>query len=248
MGHLWDFLILKKGHHPYRCKVNWTLAEEYARQKLSTEARMADRFCRLCHQEQPIIFDGQQIVFIRTVSNLPEIFTPAEWEQLKAKHYIHELGFLSNICPDYALILSTGLLQLRSSTDRYGRAAIDSLIELSDKYLEKAKQLRRWDLVDILTQVPRYPARSFREALQFFRIIHFGLWLEGNYHNNIGPFHILKDTVCRICPFEGQIVVFNQSFRQNGSRCQHLVLVYRFRPLRLRVPQFSQLTRSAKVR
>lgn len=188
MGHLWDFFILKKGHHPYRCKVNWTLAEEYARQKLSPEARMADRFCRLCHQEQPIIFDGQQIVFIRTVSNLPEIFTPAEWEQLKAKHYIHELGFLSNICPDYALILSTGLLQLRSSTDRYGRAAIDSLIELSDKYLEKAKQLRRWDLVDILTQVPRYPARSFREALQFFRIIHFGLWLEGNYHNNIGRF------------------------------------------------------------
>ena len=34
--------------------------------------------------------------------------------------------------------------------------------------------------------MPRYPARNFREALQFFRILHFALWLEGNYHNTIG--------------------------------------------------------------
>ncbi|MBO5908496.1 MAG: pyruvate formate-lyase [Clostridia bacterium] len=36
--------------------------------------------------------------------------------------------------------------------------------------------------------MPRYPARNFREALQFFRILHFALWLEGNYHNTVGRF------------------------------------------------------------
>ena len=43
-------------------------------------------------------------------------------------------------------------------------------------------------MVEILTQVPRYPARNFREALQFFRILHYALWLEGNYHNTVGRF------------------------------------------------------------
>ena len=51
--------------------------------------------------------------------------------------------------------------------------AIDNIIKLSDKYLEEAKKQGRADLVEILTQVPRYPARNFREALQFFRILHF---------------------------------------------------------------------------
>ena len=40
----------------------------------------------------------------------------------------------------------------------------------------------------ILEKVPAYGANSFREALQSFRIIHFGLWLEGNYHNTVGRF------------------------------------------------------------
>ena len=43
-------------------------------------------------------------------------------------------------------------------------------------------------MVEILTRVPRYSARNFREALQFFRIIHYALWLEGNYHNTVGRF------------------------------------------------------------
>ncbi len=52
----------------------------------------------------------------------------------------------------------------------------------------KKQRNSRDDLVAILTQVPRYPARNFREALQFFRIIHYALWIEGNYHNTLGRF------------------------------------------------------------
>ena len=40
----------------------------------------------------------------------------------------------------------------------------------------------------MLERVPRYGATNFREALQMFRIIHFSLWLEGNYHNTCGRF------------------------------------------------------------
>ena len=44
------------------------------------------------------------------------------------------------------------------------------------------------ELAEVLKRVPRYGATSFYEALQFFRIIHYSLWLEGDYHNTIGRF------------------------------------------------------------
>ena len=184
---LYDF-ILNKEHHKYRHTVEWELACEYAEKGLSPIERMQDRFTRLCKEEKAVILEGEQIVFLRTVSNLPAIFTDKEWEEIKSKYYIHELGFMSNLSPNYYDTISVGLLKKREIADEYGKSAIDNIIKLSDKYLEEAKKQGREDLVEILTQVPRYPARNFREALQFFRILHFALWLEGNYHNTIGRF------------------------------------------------------------
>lgn len=184
---LYNF-ILNKEHHKYRHRVDWDLAEEYAKNWLSPIERMSDRFTRLCNEEKAVILENEQIVFLRTVANLPAIFTDSEWEEIKAKHYIHELGFMSNLSPNYYDTISVGLLKKRETADKYGKRAIDNIIKLSDKYLEEAKKQGREDLVEVLTQVPRYPARNFREALQFFRILHYALWLEGNYHNTIGRF------------------------------------------------------------
>ena len=180
--------IVNKEHHKYRHTVDFKLAEEYSAKGLSPIERMSDRFRRMCEEEKAVILEGEQIVFLRTVSNLPDIFTESEWAEIKAKHYIHELGYMSNLCPDYYDTISKGLLEKRKTADEYGKAAIDNIIMLSDKYLEEAKRQGREDLVEILTRVPRYPARNFREALQFFRILHYALWLEGNYHNTVGRF------------------------------------------------------------
>ena len=165
--------ILNKEHHKYRHSVDWDLAGEYAKKGLSPIERMQDRFTRLCEEEKAVILEGEQIVFLRTVSNLPAIFTDKEWEDVNSNYYD---------------TIATGLLKKRETADEYGKSAIDNIIKLSDKYLEEAKKQGREDLVEILTQVPRYPARNFREALQFFRIMHYSLWLEGNYHNTIGRF------------------------------------------------------------
>jgi len=183
-------LIQNKQHHCYRHRVDWDLAKEYAGLALSPMERMADRFSRLCREESPVILPGERITFLRTVENLPEIFTPEEWENIKASHYIHELGFLSNLSPDYYGIIASGLLEKRKTADSCGKQAIDNILLLTDKYREEAARQGREDLVQILTRVPRYPARNFREALQFFRIVHYALWLEGNYHNTIGRFDL----------------------------------------------------------
>ncbi len=180
--------ILNKEHHQYRHTVDWDLAGEYAKKEMLAAERMADRFERMTKAETPVILPDEQIVFLRTVANLPECFTEEEWQQLHEKYYIHELGYLSNLSPNYYDTIATGLLEKRKTADSYGQRAIDNLLDLCDRYCAEAKKQGREDLVEVLTQVPRYPARNFREALQFFRILHYALWLEGNYHNTIGRF------------------------------------------------------------
>ncbi|MBO4693401.1 MAG: pyruvate formate-lyase [Clostridia bacterium] len=180
--------IVNKEHHKFRHKVDWDLANEYSKAGLSPIERMSDRFNRLTDEETPVILPDEKIVFMRTVANLPDIFTDEEWNNIKSKHYIHELGFMSNLSPNYYDTIKVGLLEKRKSADKYGKCAIDNIIKLSDRYLEEAKKQGRDDLIEILSRVPRYSARNFREALQFFRILHYALWLEGNYHNTVGRF------------------------------------------------------------
>ncbi len=180
--------IINKEHHSYRHTVDWDLGKEYSQKGLSPVERMADRFEKMVNEEKAVILPDEKIVFLRTVANLPDCFTKDEWKELKNKYYIHELGYLSNLSPNYYDTISTGLLKKRETADEYSKRAIDNIIALSDKYLEEAKRQGRADLVEVLTQVPRYEARNFREALQFFRILHYALWLEGNYHNTLGRF------------------------------------------------------------
>lgn len=181
-------IILNKEHHKYRRRVDWNLGEEYSSLGYSPEERMSDRFSRMCREERAVILPGEKIVFLRTVANLPDIFTEDEWKEIKNNHYIHELGFHSNLSPDYYSAIESGLLSKRDAADEYGKRAIDNVIALSDKYLEEAKRIGREDLIEIFTRIPRYGARTFREALQFFRILHYALWLEGNYHVTVGRF------------------------------------------------------------
>lgn len=184
---LYDYIVNKK-HHQFRHTVDWELGEEYSAKKLTPIERMADRFERMCKEEKPVILDSELIVFLRTVANLPDCFTAQEWESIKSTNYIHELGYMSNLSPNYYDTISVGLLKKRETADEYGKRAIDNIIMLSDKYLNEAKKQGRDDIVEVLSQVPRYKARNFREALQFFRILHYALWLEGNYHNTVGRF------------------------------------------------------------
>ncbi|MBR6743246.1 MAG: pyruvate formate-lyase [Clostridia bacterium] len=184
---LYDYIVNKE-HHKFRHTVDWDLSGEYSKNSLSAIERMADRFERVCKEEKAVILENEKICFMRTVSNLPDIFTKQEWEDIKSKHYIHELGYMSNLSPNYYDTIELGLFAKREEADEYGKRAIDNIILLADKYKAEAQKQGRDDIVEVLTQVPRYPARNFREALQFFRILHFALWLEGNYHNTVGRF------------------------------------------------------------
>lgn len=163
-------------------------AREYCAAGLSAEERMVDRFEKLCAAQQPILLKNEQICLMRSTSNqqLPDIFTKAEWDALKKEHTVHESGYCTNFCLNYGQILSAGLLKIREKADRTGQRAIDAVLNLTDRYRAAAEAQGRRDLAAVLKRVPRYAPQSFREALQFFRILHFALWLEGNYHITVG--------------------------------------------------------------
>jgi len=186
MSAIRDFIAQKK-HHVYRTELESDFF--YSQFKgLCPEERMTRRFEYMCEHQKPVILPDEKIVFLRTIANLPDCFSPEEWDEIKKDRYIHELGYNSNLCCDFEKVINKGLIYIKAKADAYGARMIDTLLSLCDRYAEKARQEGRTDVYESLKDAPRYGAKSFREALQLFRIVHFALWMEGDYHNTCGRF------------------------------------------------------------
>lgn len=185
---LYNYFVIDRKHRDMRIKCDKELGAEYSALGLSGEERMTRRFEYVSSLEVPHIHPEEKIVFLRTVANLPDVYTEDEWKEIRKNHYVHELGYVSNLSPDYEKTIAVGLLERRKNADEYQKRVIDAIIALSDRYLAEAEKQGRDDVAEVLRQVPRYGARNFREALQFFRILHYSLWLEGDYHNTVGRF------------------------------------------------------------
>lgn len=181
--------VLQKKHRAFRKEVTEDFAAEFSAGKLPLAERIVRRFERLAAAEEPHILPGEQIVFLRTTGKAGDVMTKEEWEEYRANSgEIHELGYTSNLCGNYAALLCEGLNAVRERADEYARREIDAILSLTDRYRAEAERIGRNDVAAVLSVVPRKPATTFREALQFFRILHFSLWLEGCYHNTVGRF------------------------------------------------------------
>lgn len=184
----WD-----KRHHEARRLLPKDMALPYRDEQLSDVARVAMRTRMALEMERPYLFPEELIAFTRTVPNLPFVFGDAEWAKLREEHYIHEAGNVSNLSPDYAQVLSKGLVAIRKGlgggelSDAM-RSSIDALLDLTARYREAALEAGETALADVLGHVPALPPRTFREALQSLRILHFAMWCEGDYHNTLGRF------------------------------------------------------------
>lgn len=196
-----DYLLQKK-HHTFRRDFPTDLAADFSRQGLTPSERMTQRLEAVLAAERPVILPGERILFARTVRNLPDIFTPQEWAQIKSRHFLHEQGYVCNICPDYARTIACGLEQRRDEILSLMQACsgeefaflngllrgIDAVEKLAGRYRAQAITQGNEEAAQILDRVPMQGARTFHEALQFFRILHFTLWAEGEYHNTVGRF------------------------------------------------------------
>jgi len=172
------------------------------REGLSWPRRAARLIRLMCEAEIPIIERDERIVFTRTTPCVPPVYSPEVWGRLTENRTLHELGPISNICADWGMVLSQGLLgRKRVALETRQRVAgdpeatefidcaietIDAVMALASKYADAARQTGRDDVAEILTHVPGNPPRSFREALQALRLLHAVVWMGGHYHVGLG--------------------------------------------------------------
>ncbi len=172
--------------------------------QLSWPRRVARLVQRQCEAEQVYIHPDERIVFTRTLPTVPPIYSPVEWAQLTAGRTLHELGPVSNICADWSLLLTQGLLGRKqvalATRERLADdtkacefldsavETIDAVLELAARYARAARLAGRDEIAAILAHVPAQPARTFHEALQSLRLCQAVVWLSGHYHVGLGRF------------------------------------------------------------
>jgi len=116
-------------------------------------------------------------------------------DQLRAAHFvINEAGGVAHFLPDYEELIRIGTEGLRAKVHEridqggFGPEGLDyleaSLVVLTaverfaDRYREEARRLGRDDVVEVLSQVPRRPARNLREALQMIWLFQLLIQIE----------------------------------------------------------------------
>lgn len=75
------FFIVDKAHHAVRRPLlaEDCLAADFAQRKLPDTERAVERLCFMLRQEEPHLFPEERIAFVRTLPNVPELFTRRSW-------------------------------------------------------------------------------------------------------------------------------------------------------------------------
>lgn len=201
------FVIDKKQSQVWQKEEDpYFLAKKFERENIKDVDRAAQRLQYVLEKERPVIFGDERIAFTRTVRTIPELFTEEEMEEIRRHHWIHEKGDVCNINVDYRKLLNTGFLKKKEELNEKKKEReeageqekahylqlqmdlLDSVMELSERYRKLAEKEGNTIVAETLAHVPANAPKSFLEALQMFRIIHFTMWCGRNYHNTIGRF------------------------------------------------------------
>ena len=232
--------VSQKKHHQFRQSIDTKLLNEFSislkKQKLTDIRRSQKRLTWVLEKEIPVILPAERIVFTRSLQKIPDIFTDDEWTQIKKNHYVHELGRVCNINSNYGYTIEVGLEQRRKEVLQaidiqyiknnpkgieFLKAviqSIDDVEKLTDRYAEEAQKKGREDIFNMLKRIPGEGAKSFHEALQFFRILHFTLSAAGNYQNTVGRFdqymfgYLKKDLESHVLDYESAFELLEELF------------------------------------
>ena len=191
-------IVEEKAHHAHRRAADIDPAV-YRRTELRDYQRTALRLKTFLEAETPVILPGERIAFLRTLPDLPGIYTDEEWAAITATHYIHEQGRVCNLSADYEKIIGKGLLAVLDDIDAADsgarhdyydamRMSLRAVLDLTARYAARAREEGREDIAAVLDKVPAHPAETLREALQSLRALHYCMWCEGDYHNTLGRF------------------------------------------------------------
>ena len=191
-----------------RRDADWApLLERFVAEKTPDMARARIGLCEMLRAEgeKPAFLDGERIAFTRTVRQIPDLHSDAEMDVRRATGTAFgEKGVVFNITADFGPTIRDGLdarlSEMRSRLERAradGDAAgieflensilsVEAVLGLVERYRAAAEVRGLTEIVEILSRVPRLGARTFHEALQSLRILHYAMWCEGEYHCGLG--------------------------------------------------------------
>ena len=196
----------EKEQKKFRRDVDWKpLLERFIADGTDDEARARIGLEEMLNAETPAFMDGERLAFLRTVKQIPDLHSDEEMDARRAKGVAFgEKGVVFNLTADFGPTIRDGLdarlsemasrlEKCRAEGDAEGIAflenaalSVKALLGLADRYRAAAEEKGLAEIAATLAQVPRKGARTFHEALQSLRILHYAMWCEGEYHCGLG--------------------------------------------------------------
>ena len=202
--HQKEYFIVNKEHFGFRQKAedSFCLAEKFAQDNVPDTQRAVLRARYILDNEKPVVFGDEKITLMRTIPFTPAIFTEGEMNELQKEYWVHESGDFNNFAPDYEKVLTTGFDRLlreiesalvrfagdkEKTTDLIGmKEMIISLSGLCERYRVQVEKQGNTTVAETLKKIPAEPAQTLLDALQFVRILNYGLWAANNYQCSLG--------------------------------------------------------------
>ena len=190
----------------FRRDVDWKpLLARFVAEGVGDEARARIGLSEMLKAERPAFMEGERISFLRTVKQIPDLHTDAEMDARRASGTAFgEKGVVFNLTADFAPTIRDGLgarlaeidarlATCRAAGDAEGveflenaRLSVEAVLDLVARYRDEAEKRGLAEIAATLARVPLNGARTFHEALQSLRILHYAMWCEGEYHCGLG--------------------------------------------------------------
>ena len=195
-----------KEQKKFRRDVDWKpLLDGFVRDGVDDSTRARIGLVEMLKAEQPAFLDGETIAFLRTVKQIPDLHSDAEMAANRAKGIAYgEKGVVFNLTADFAPTIRDGLdariaeidarlARCKAEGDAEGelflsnaKLSAQAVLDLAARYRAAAEEKGLAQIAETLAQVPAKGARTFHEALQALRILHYAMWCEGEYHCGLG--------------------------------------------------------------
>lgn len=190
-----------KEQRKFRRDVDWKpLLDRFVAENVDDESRARIGLEEMLRAEKPAFMEGEKIHFLRTVKQIPDLHTTAEMEARKATGTAFgEKGVVFNLTADFGPTIRDGLdrrlaeiesrlVRAQAEKDAEGISflsnaalSVKAVLDLVDRY----RAALPGGSVDWLEAVHR-GAKTFPEALQVLRVLHYSMWCEGEYHCGLG--------------------------------------------------------------
>ncbi len=190
----------------FRRDVDWKpLLDGFIADGVDDSTRARRGLEEMLKAETPAFMDGETIAFLRTVKHIPDLHSDDEMAARRAAGTAFgEKGVVFNLTADFGPTIRDGLSARLDEIDRRilrcwaendaegftflqnAKRSVRALLGLVARYREAAAEKGMAKVAETLAQVPERGARTFHEALQSLRILHYAMWCEGEYHCGLG--------------------------------------------------------------